>query len=59
MVQDVKESTGPLFRAATRHTLGEGKLSISPLGLNTMGSIGVEVATQLGLKNPLSYTGYR
>ena len=25
MVQDVKESTGPLFRAATRHTLGEGK----------------------------------
>ena len=26
MVQDVKESTGPLFRAATRHTLGEGKL---------------------------------
>ena len=57
--QDVKETSGPLFRAATRHTIGDGKLSITPLGLNTMGAIGIEVATLLGLKDPQSYTGYR
>ena len=43
LAQDVKESSGPLFRAATKHALGEGKLSVSPLGLNTMGNIGIDV----------------
>lgn len=50
---DTKLKTGPLFRTA-RQT----KFHQSPIGINTLYKVGIEVSTLLNLKNPRLYTGH-